>query len=442
MLLRFDFRNFRSFRDKTSLSMVATPYKGLDDILIYEKNHRLLPSAVIYGPNAGGKSNIILAMETLREIIVNGSVSDRKYWPMSALELFIFAHDSNTEPISFEIEFLSEDRHFIYSLSIDVDALNQGGNRSVSKEALKLALSDEVITLFDRTKYDINLGKNKDVWKMLGHDDIEQFSILQEVVVLNLDEEKPFLTAGFKSTISKHIADKVINFLDNRVNTIIDYNTFVDDTSFVTTEEPPTKNSLKSYGLFDMIMPAIDAGPQPILLKPEDKDERGIRKMVLVSGYGIDGKETIIPSHLMESEGTFKFLYFAPLLQRLLSKGGLLMIDEMDNSIHPEIVKAIIAVFGNPDVNTGKAQLIFTSHNPIFMDLDLLRPDQILFVEKNDEYKSNLYSLADFNPSSYERVSLVENYFKGRYGKLPYLDLEDILTNAMEEGKNEQENKA
>ena len=128
-------------------------------------------------------------------------------------------------------------------------------------------------------------------------------------------------------------------------------------------------------------------------------------------------------------------LGFSLLLRHFIAVGGLLMIDEMDQAIHPEIMKGIIALFGNPDVNKNGAQLIFTSHNPIFMDHDLLRRDQILFCERDiDTYVSALHSLGDFGSVSVRNdQSFMRNYFKGRYGRLPYIDLEAILARGMED---------
>jgi AAA15 family ATPase/GTPase len=141
-----------------------------------------------------------------------------------------------------------------------------------------------------------------------------------------------------------------------------------------------------------------------------------------------------IPSELMESKGTIRLLQFSFLLKTIIKNGTLLIADELDNAIHPEIMKSIISLFNNPEINKNGAQLVFTTHNPIYMDYDLLRRDQILFAEKDpDTYESTLYSLGDFGSVSVRNdQSFMRNYFKGRYGRLPYVDIEAVLSHGME----------
>jgi len=433
MLLRFSFENFRSFKSKTTLSMLATTQRTLNDVLIRKSKLRILPSAVLYGANASGKSNVILAMQALRSIVESGSVSSYATTVMSNLELFPFVHDENTEPITFSIEFITGEERFIYGLSISVEALKQKGERRIIEEKLEQVFPKETVMLFHRTRDNIIIGSDVHALNILGDKDAKTLLWLIENVVQNMDEQTLFLTGGFKSTISKAVADKIIDNIVNNILVTMDLsNILLTNTIIVTSRSFPADDIMIHEELFDIIVKAADIGPQQIgwRAKEKEQNEQGFSELKMISRY----RNSIIPSGLMESTGTVRLLHFALILRQFFREGGLLMIDEMDNAIHPEIMKGIIALFGNPEVNKNGAQLIFTSHNPIFMDHDLLRRDQILFTERDtDTYESTLHSLGDFGSVSVRNdQSFMRNYFKGRYGKLPYVDLEAILAHGME----------
>lgn len=151
--------------------------------------------------------------------------------------------------------------------------------------------------------------------------------------------------------------------------------------------------------------------------------------MQSVSIYECEGREVILPAELMESRGTIKLIDFAISFQKVFSKGGVLVLDEFDAAIHPEIIKGIIALFHDTSVNTKGAQLIFSTHNPIYLNNKIYRRDQILFVEKDKEgYASTLYSLADFGSTDVRNdENYLINYFKGKYSMLPYIDFGKII---------------
>ena len=432
MLLSFCFENFRSFKDKTTLSMIATTQRTLNDVLIRKGKHRILPSAVLYGANASGKSNVILAMLALRTIVKNGSIAHTANKIISSMELFPFVHDNNADPITFEIEFIEGEDQFIYRLSIDVEPLKKNGKRRILEECLNLVLPKRSVMLFHRTEHDIFVGNDSYALNMLQHQDTKALQNLVGSIIKNMDEEALFLTGGFKSTISKAVADKVIDHISEKILSVMDLSDMLLDSTIIATDDPViASGSVIQEKLFDAIVSAADFGPQQIFLRAKENNDQGIKELKMISQY----RKTTIPSELMESAGTIKLLRFSLLLRQFIAQGGLLMIDEMDNAIHPEIMKAIIALFGNPEVNKNGAQLIFTTHNPIFMDHDLLRRDQILFTERDpDTYESTLHSLGDFGSISVRNdQSFMRNYFKGRYGRLPYIDLEAVLTHVMED---------
>ncbi|MCL2426313.1 MAG: ATP-binding protein [Oscillospiraceae bacterium] len=433
MLIKFSFENFRTFKNETTLSMLATTQRTLNNVLIRKGKHRILPSAVLYGANASGKTNIVLAMQTMQAIVRTGSLDRASNAAVSSLELFPFIHDNNISPMSFGVEFIKGENQFRYKLSICVESLNQTGKRTVFEEKLELILMREDVLLFHRTTDNIVVGADKKALEILKHDNPEELLGLVNSIVRNMDNETLFLTGGFKSTICKEIADVVIDFISDKIMPIMHLPDIAyDNKILIPIENLPADHFLPGIELFDAIVKAADFGPQQIGLRINESDtgKHGLHELEMISKY----REFFVPSDLMESAGTIRLLHFSLFLKSFFSHGGTLFIDEMDNAIHPEITKSIIALFGNPEFNKNGAQLIFTTHNPIFMDRDLLRRDQIIFVERDaDSYISTLHSLAEFGSVNVRNdQSFMRNYFKGRYGKLPYLDLETILSQGLE----------
>ncbi|MDR1664469.1 MAG: ATP-binding protein, partial [Clostridiales bacterium] len=383
MLLRFSFENFRSFRKRTTLDMNAKRQTTLNDVLIRNGKKRVLPCAVLYGANASGKSNVLLAMHVFSNIILSGTVSAHP-----AMELFPFLHDGNTAPISFETDFIvDETEQFIYSLAFSVEPLNPNGKRFILNEKLEKICVNNQVMLFHRTQNDIEIGNDRQALKILGYKDHPALLLtLKESMIKNLDGQTLFLTAGFKSTICKAIANKIIDFLTAGIVSMHDVSTNLQKIIELEVKEEGTADEfIIEDELFNKILKAADCGPQRIGIYVEGKDKRDKKQLQIVSNY----RDAEILSEHMESTGTLRLLRFSLLLKIALSNGLCLMVDELDNALHPEIIKAIIALFNNPDINKKGAQLIFTTHNPIYMDRALLRRDQILFTEKDpDTYES------------------------------------------------------
>jgi AAA15 family ATPase/GTPase len=145
-----------------------------------------------------------------------------------------------------------------------------------------------------------------------------------------------------------------------------------------------------------------------------------------------DDKKKIIPIEDFESFGTVRFMNLFPLLMETLETGATLVLDEFDASLHPMAVMSIINVFHNDEINTKNAQLIFNTQNPIFLNANLLRRDEIKFVERVEETKeSQHYSLADFGTSGENGVrkgeDYLKNYFISKYGAISDIDLTPLF---------------
>jgi len=230
----------------------------------------------------------------------------------------------------------------------------------------------------------------------------------------NLDPTQLFLTHAFKTIVSNEIADKIIDFFKNKLLVISDFS--LKKMSFTYTEEIPDKDFLAWNETIDVFVKSADFGPQRILFKSQKSDDQ-------------------LPAELMESRGTLKLLDFAIPFEGLFMEGGVFVLDEFDAAIHPELVKGIIALFNDQSINKKGAQLIFTTHNPIYLSNKIFRRDQIIFVEKDkDTFESTIYSLADFGSADVRNdQNYLINYFKGKYSSLPYIDFSKLFTKKAKE---------
>lgn len=151
-------------------------------------------------------------------------------------------------------------------------------------------------------------------------------------------------------------------------------------------------------------------------------------------------KELRFPAELFESYGTIRFVNMFPLVVNALLNGGTLIVDEFDASIHPMALMNIINIFHNDEINIHHAQLIFNTHNPIFLNSNLYRRDEIKFVERDEEtHFSSHYSLSDFGTTGKSGVrkneDYMKNYFVDRYGAIKDIDFTPIFEELMSRGK-------
>ncbi len=431
MLLKYKFQNFRSFKNKTTLSLNAGAQHTLDENLIRENGLRILPSAVIYGANASGKSNIIMSLAVMKEIVLQGSLETLSS-DLNNLELYPFAHSAEQAPMAFEVEFTNNGKHFVYSFELTVK-LFQKGKRQILSEQLWMVNGKTLIQIFDRDANKVTIKKDKKVLSIIQYNE----KLLQEFeskINKNLDSTELFLPRAFKTIVSSEIAEKVLDFFKNKLTVVSDFTLKKTNLTFSLTDIPD-KDFLAWNNTLDGFVKNADFGPQNILFKSNKSENEHSANMQLVSIYKSGKQNVMIPAELMESRGTLKLLDFAVPFESLFSKGGIFVLDEFDAAIHPELIKGIIALFNDQSVNKKGAQLIFTTHNPIYLNNRIFRRDQIKFVEKDkDTYESMIYSLADFGSTNVRNdQNYLLNYFKGRYGTLPYIDFSKLFTEEAKE---------
>lgn len=421
MLLNFEFSNFRSFKDKTTLTMQAGPQTTFNERLIRADSKRILPAAVIYGANASGKTNVIFALECLRDIVINGNLRSDN---LPNLELYPFIHDNDHNPIHFGIDFINMDKHFKYELDILADKLIRGTRKILSESLSFVTKSGLEINLFTRSENIVIISSTRQALNCIN---IKKSFIenISDNLNANIDGNTLFLTGGFKNVINSEIVDIVTDFIAEKMIIIDNFST--GNAAIVINGNNTGEDFIMWNDLLDVFVKAADFGPQKIYYRHDNRDDNELH---LYSSYKISNKrEALVPAYLMESRGTLKMIDFVILFQKIFEEGGTLIMDEFDNALHPEIVKGIISLFSDQDLNKNGAQLIFTTHNPIYLNNKIFRRDQIIFIEKDlESYRSALYTLADFGSEEVRNdENYLINYFKGKYSSMPYIDFSILL---------------
>jgi len=432
MLINYKFKNFRSFKDWTSLSMKASRQTTLNDNLIRNYNLRILPSSVIYGANASGKSNSIMSLVVMKDIVLSGS-TESNLPNLKNLELYPFAHQASEQPMGFEIDFISDSKRLVYGFEIEVGTFKKK-SRTIKSEYLNyIDQSDKEINIYTRDQDSIQMNKSKKALRIIKFDKklLKQF---EKKINENVDETEMFLSRAFKSTISNDLADIVMDFFKEEIVVVSDFTLKKTNLTF-SLEDQPKKDFFAWNDLLDGFVKNADFGPQGIAFKSNKTEDNESLNAELVSIYNYNDENVVIPAELMESRGTLKLIDFAIPFEKLFKSGGVFVLDEFDAAIHPELIKGILALFNDNEINEANAQLIFTTHNPIYLDSKIFRRDQIRFVEKdNDSYQSVIYSLADFGSEEVRNDhNYLINYFKGNYGALPFIDFSKLLNQSSSE---------
>lgn len=432
MLLEFKTKNYKSFVEEAKFSMIAAPkQKGLDYSLCTEKikgkQWKGLSSSVIYGPNAAGKTNIIGAMDVLRSIVLRGNIrnSEEKSSPnpaSAALELIPNNQYFESRPVEFAVEFIEDGLRIGYSISLDLGVfLDCDYQRKILKE--ELFVNGEVI--FCRDEH-LTVGNLKEIKPYITDKLYKNADGLVEIAKNSLNQEELFLTNGFKLIFSQTFVKLVTDWFMNKFMIIYRADSmqlikrFADPQKKAVYVERTTDKAAKLFG--------INSNAVGYVVNDEDSEA----KLCSLFKNDRNNKTAAMAAELFESYGTIRFVNMFPLVIRAILTGGILAVDEFDASIHPMALMSIINIFHNDDINIHHAQLIFNTHNPIFLNSNLFRRDEIKFVERDDEsHYSSLYALSDFGTSGERGVRMHEdymkNYFISQYGAIKDIDFTPIF---------------
>ena len=442
MLLEFRLENFKSFLDPTVFSMVPAPkQKDLQYSLLTKKIdgitkvQKALCSSVIYGPNASGKSNIICAVDFLRSVVLRGNILDSSSFnglnpTASFLPLAPNSSLVERKPVSLGITFLTEEFKVEYDIKLDLgEFLDTAYNRHISHESLKI---NEKL-LFERKDGNIELAKNNLSNARMNTE--EGRKLINQLSNEGLYPQELFLSNGFKNIVSPGVANKVLSW-------------FRDDLRILYHSEKVrvggSTNSETNQLVLEILSSAAKAiGSKSLSFSFDTESSTDKEKNILYSVVKeLKGARTTINSEIYESYGTVRFMHMFPLILSAIENGTVLFIDEFDASIHPMAIMSLINVFHNEEINKKKAQLIFNTHNPIFLNSNLFRRDEIKFVDREENNSSTIYSLSDFGTSGVGGVrktdDYMKNYFIDRYGAISRVDFSSLVSRLTEKKHHEK----
>lgn len=440
MLLNFKLKNFKSFGNETVFTMLSSMQKAHSDYIInktiFGNKLKVLPMSVIYGANASGKSNIILAMYLLKSMVLEGTLDCKQLEDYKSVLSFIRDHRWY-EPIELEITFSTSDNIYKYGLQFtDIDDYN------ITKEYL--FINDYKI--FDRDKEkNIQIPINYLVKKGFIKKNEEEFAhILLYKLNSSLSAKKLVISGAINNLINGNYFNEILEWFD-KFNVVMNANDMVfqqKDLKTIINQDVNNKKDVRTK-IFESesvkeIMGFAEFGKQKIGFAAEtDRDDLSMCSMYRIPLENDELMDTpyyismIVDSELMESKGTIHLIRLLQPFIDVLVNGGVVVLDEMDASLHFEIVVSLIRIFNNKELNKKGAQLIFNTHNPIYLDGELLRHDQIVMVEKNKvTLTSDIYALSDYKLRPEERI--LKNYMAGKYGALPHMDLEIAFKHILE----------
>jgi AAA15 family ATPase/GTPase len=406
MLVSFSVSNFRSFKEEVHFSMEAKKaYTELPQNVLQEGKNRLLRSAVVYGANASGKSNLFQALNFVSKLIWSAPDYQRVgVWH----ESFRLSESADLQPTRFQYHFIREKTEFLYDLELEKDR--------VTNEVLRFKPKGQMALLYERKGSDVEFGpyfKNQDVIKnWVKRPENQQRLVLIIAGQLGINH----VQQAYQEMETMFFWDQAHWDISNEQG----------ESRFL---ELLHKN--KTTPLFDVyqkLLKSLDVGIQDIEIEEHKNEATGQSQFRLTTfrqRNRKDGKVDKVPFGVFsESIGTQTMMTLAlPILEALI-RGFTIIIDEIDRSLHPDIVEYLIRLFHDPAINTRNAQLICTSHNVLLMKNDLLRRDQIWMVEKDETGASQLFSLGEVGGLKKE-MPLSKFYLAGKLGGTPIInDLE------------------
>ena len=423
MVIEFSIENFRSFNNRKTLSMEAASISDFPENIIQTERYRLLSSAVIYGANASGKSNLLRAMSVMKNIVLsNFEKSSATSIPHDP---FLLNTSTVHKPTFYEVVFIAEGIKYRYGFEVTKDNISSEWLFETKKKAEK--------PLFIRIPEGIEVMPNFPEGKNL--------------------EEKTRDNALFLSVVDQfngQIAKRIIKWFENvKVISGLSHDNYRAIT-FAMLDNPQTKQVLTQYytqldlGFEDLKVSKKEVSGDDLptdipedILKQLISDLEGKTMVSLKTMHKVfdaDGNEKGLKefdARRQESAGANKMIDLSGPIFRTLEDGGLLVVDELDAKLHPLLTLSIIKLFQNKEINKLDAQLIFATHDTNILSMSQLRRDQIYFVEKDKFGSTDLYALVEYKNEGKVRKdrTFEKDYINGRYGAIPYLSNQNQLLN-------------
>lgn len=432
MLIEFRFKNYRSFRDEAILSMEATGLGAFKNCLIpLSSTAKLLPAIAIYGKNGGGKSNVIRAFWLATQFIRNAQRTqhERATIPVNPFALNDY---SKNEPSEFAFEYTSDGVRYWYGFSAT--------REKVFSEYLYHAPKGQKALIFNRTEQTFSFTEEKAKRSLIAEMVAENQLFFSIACTMNdapcIAAMRWFRDQIFFSRDYSDIPRQLIEYSEdkNMLKAISDYAKAA-DLGIQDMQFEFNNNEIQDVESFPENMPeGIKAALiqfMHVLSETSNNGEvhlkmgevsakashRGKNRNGQIEAYSLDISD--------ESDGTRKLMALAPAIESALRNGGILLVDELEREMHPMLVNYIVAKFQSKISNPNGAQIVFTTHNTELMNLDLLRKDQIYFVDKRDkDGTSELYTISEFSTRTTENIR--KGYLVGKYGATPDIEIEEV----------------
>jgi len=379
MLIEFSVKNFRSIKEKMTLSLLASSDHTHEDQLILEGDKRLLPVAVLYGANASGKSNLLRALQTMQDMVAGKSAQILKAKKLP-YDCFKFTNIKEP-PTEFEVFFFYRGIRYNYGFSYT--------DKEILKEYLYYWPKGREALIFSR-----------DDGKYLFRENITE----QETLAGRTPSNRLYLVTSNSWNLPQ--TEHAYSWFNENLSDPNEQDT-PDITISMEAEKAKILNELLLADLGITQYGINETGDKPdVLMVHQVKGNMGNEKYPL--------------SLENESAGTQRFFSRTGPWLHALKEGRIIIIDELEASLHPLLTRRLVEMMQDPSVNTKGAQLLFTTHDVMLLDLSLLRRDQIWFTEKNpDTAATELYSLWEFSPRKNENIR--NGYLQGRFGAVPFL---------------------
>lgn len=415
MLLQFTVENYMSIREKAFLSLEpATSDKEHLDNIISDDAGSALKSVAIYGANAAGKSNLFKAMVAALVTIRTSNarqITDK----MPMMIPFKFDSQSSLQPCKFEFMFVADDGlKYVYGFSAD--------SNQVYDEYLYRYTSAKPSCIFERSggnHFDFT-GEKKILQPLVDRNtnnklfiatatawNYDKTTVAYKWLAEQIDVFSDF-EGTFGAVLGMYAEDERNQLMDFTVKLLNEADINIDSYSVEVSDNDAARDN-----------PIIAALLKSNLLP--DTPQKQVKIQTVHTLHKGEQNERTYPLDLSEeSQGTKQLFMLSPILKDVFEKGKVIAVDELDRSLHPFLVKYIVDLFLNPEVNKNGAQLIFSTHDTNLLTLDIFRRDEIYFVEKNPATaETSVYSLDEFSVRKTENIE--KGYLLGRYGAIPFL---------------------
>jgi len=414
VIVDFTVENFRSIKEEQVFSMYADkkPKHHAGNISYIENEIGLLKTTAIYGANASGKTNLILAFDALKYLAVeSGDLKDGD--EIEAYEPYRLSRSTVEEPTNFEIEFYVKNIRYQYQVTFNLN--------SIFFEKLDIFRTAKASNIFTRN--------SPTDWKSVKFGDSykggkKQFAFFANNTYLSKAGNSPE-SPELMRDVYNHLRKDLISILIERSVSILDWEKKAGYKDVVNAFLSKADLGINSFDFVKRDIPSDLEFPEHI---PSEIKERFIREFSKkeVFFHQSDFGELVEFDKDLESRGTNKLFQLVPFFTMILSQGATALIDEIEASLHPHIAELMIKLFNDPTVNINNAQLIFTTHDMSLMSQDVLRKDQVYLSDKTPESGTQFLCLESFDSSLKDSSPFAKWYNEGRLGGIPAINYKEI----------------